>query len=233
MYNINSINLVEVLGKPTLHKRQKGKRAGMDNRVYINTISAFDIETTRIETIDNSVMYIWMWHFRNIDKQDDGITIYGRTWKEYIETCYTIKSWLDDNFENEKRPVYMVRLVHNLSYEFQFLSAFYPYTADEVFAIEKRKVARADSFSCIEDRCTYIHSNMSLRKYAKTWEAKHLKESGIDFNYEKKRFSWTPLTDSEMDYCEHDVLSVTDAYINEMQHYNDTLYTIPLLSRDM
>ena len=233
MYNVNEINLTSILGTPTIHKRQQGKRAGNDKRKYINTISAFDIETTRIPTIDNSVMYIWQWHFRNLDKEDDGITIYGRTWQEYLSTCEEIKTWINSNFDTKAEPIFMVRLVHNLSYEFQFLSGIYPYTENEVFAMEKRKVARADSFGCIEDRCTYIHSNLSLRKYAKNWNAKHLKESGIEFDYEKPRYSWTPMTTKELEYCENDVLSVTDAYINEMNHYHDTLYSIPLLPRDM
>ena len=99
--------------------------------------------------------------------------------------------------------------------------------------MEKRKVARADSYGCIEDRCTYIHSNLSLRNYAKQWNAKHSKESGIEFDYEKPRFSWTPLTTRELEYCEHDVLAVTEAYINEMNYYKDTLYSVPLLPRDM
>ena len=232
MYNVNEIDLIKILGIPTIHKRQQGKRAGKDKRKYINTISAFDIETTRIPTIDNSVMYIWQWHFRNLDKEDDGITIYGRTWQDYLTTCEKIKNWIYSTFDTND-PIFMVRLVHNLSYEFQFLSGIYPYNENEVFAIEKRKVARADSFNCIEDRCTYIHSNLSLRKYAETWNAKHLKESGIKFDYEKPRYSWTPLTTQELDYCEHDVLAVTDAYINELNHYKDTLYTIPLLQRGM
>ena len=231
MYEVSSLNLLEVLGKPELHKRQQGKRAGKDKRKYLDTISAFDIETTRITTIDNSVMYIWQWHFRKLNVEDKGITIYGRTWQEYIDTCHKIKEWVSQL--NSSEPVYLVRLVHNLSYEFQFLSGIYPYNEHEVFAIEKRKVARADSFGCIEDRCTYIHSNLSLRKYAENWNAEHAKESGIEYDYNKPRFSWTPLTTRELTYCEHDVLAVTEAYINEMNHYNDTLYSIPLLQRDM
>ena len=59
MYEVSTINLLEVLGKPEIHRRQQGKRAGKDKRKYLDTISAFDIETTRIPTIDNSGMYIW------------------------------------------------------------------------------------------------------------------------------------------------------------------------------
>ena len=227
MYEISKFDLIKALGQVSIHKRASGQRAGNDKRTYLSVISAFDIETTRIPTIDNSVMYIWMWHFRHMDTDDEGFTIYGRTWYEYLNTCNLLKDFISTNFPTKN--TYMVRLVHNLSYEFQFLSGIYPYTEKEVFCMDKRKVARADSFGCIEDRCTYIHSNLSLRKYAKNWNAAHLKESGIEYNYEKPRYSWTPMTTNELTYCEHDVLAVTDAYLNEMHHYNDTLYSVPLL----
>lgn len=230
MFNIARTDLIKALPKPEIMPRKKGVRAFGDKRSYIQVISAFDIETTRIESIDNSVMYIWQWNFHNLATNEHIITVYGRTWQEYMETCHKLKDYISQ-IESDN-PVYMVRLVHNLSYEFQFLSAFYDYKPDEVFAIKKRKVARADSFGCIEDRCTYIHSNLSLDKYAINWNAQHRKLSGEEFDYNKKRYSWTRMTPKELAYCENDVLSVTEAYINEMKHYDDNLYTIPLLQRD-
>ena len=232
MHNINSVDIKSMLGECTIHKRGTGQRAGQDKRTYISIISAFDIETTRIETIDNSVMYIWMWHFRHMDKPDKGFTVYGRTLQEYLNTCHQIKEFISEQLPTAQNA-YMVRLVHNLSYEFQFLSGIYPYTENEVFAMSKRKVARADEFGCIEDRCTYIHSNLSLRRYAESWNAEHQKESGIDFDYSKPRYPWTKLTPEELQYCEHDVLAVTEAYLNEMKYYKDTLYSVPLLRQAM
>ena len=231
MLDISKINLLEYLPEiPISLPRKQGSRSKADKRHYCQVLSSFDIETTRIPSIDNSVMYIWQWHFHNIQSlkfPESIVTVYGRTWGEYFQACTLIKTWL-----NEK-DLYMVRLVHNLSYEFQFISAFYDYKADEVFCMDKRKVARADSFDCIEDRCTFIHSNMSLSKYAETWGAEHHKLSGIEFDYNKPRYPWTPMTEQELAYCENDVLSVCEAYINEMNHYNDNLYSIPLLQRDM
>ena len=233
MYNVEQIDLIAKLGKCEIMPRKQGMRAKGDKRNYINIISSFDIETTRIPTIDNSVMYIWQWHFYNLKTHEPIITVYGRTWYEYLNTCKQIKEWISDCIPSNNSNSYMVRLVHNLSYEFQFLSGIYPYTEKEVFAIKKRKVAKADSFGCIEDRCTYIHSNMSLDKYAKEWGLKHKKLIGEEFDYDKPRYSWTPMTQKELDYCEHDVLSCTEAYVNEMEYYKDNLYTIPLLQRDM
>lgn len=226
MYNCQDEAAWKLLPYPRIMPRKKGVRARGDKRIYIQVLSCFDIETTRIETIDNSVMYIWQWHFYDLYEDKPIMTIYGRTWGEYVDTCNRIKQYVSQvECEN---PVYMVRLVHNLSYEFQFISAFYEYHEQDVFCTKKRKVVRADSFGCIEDRCTYIHSNMSLAKYAETWEAQHQKESGIEFDYTKKRYSWTPLTEFELKYCEADVLSCTEAYINEMKHFNDNLYSVPL-----
>ena len=39
-------------------KRKGGKRRG-DKKTYKELVCAFDIETTRIEEIDQSIMYIW------------------------------------------------------------------------------------------------------------------------------------------------------------------------------
>lgn len=231
MYSCNDELVWKSFPAITIMKRGTGQRTGKERRDYINIISGFDIETTRIETIDNSVMYIWQWHFYDLNTHSPIITIYGRTWEEYMKTCDKIVCLIHSI--PSQYPLYMVRLVHNLSYEFQFLSAFYEYRQEDVFAIDKRKIARADSFNCIEDRCTFIHSNMSLAKYAETWHTEHQKLSGEEFDYEKKRYSWTHMDEKELAYCENDVLSMVEAYVTEMDYYKDNLYSIPLLQRDM
>ena len=231
MIRFNDIeNITEGFPSLEIMPRKKGSRARADKRSYINIISAFDIETTRIPVIDNSVMYIWQWSFYDLKTDKFIYTIYGRTWGEYLKACSQIRDWIAENSKLDN--TYMVRLVHNLSYEFHFLSAYVDYKEDDVFALEKRKVVRADSFGCIEDRCTYIHSNMSLAKYAQTWDCDHQKLSGIEFDYNKPRYTWTEMTEEELQYCENDVLSCVEAYVKEMKHFGDTLYSVPLLQRD-
>ena len=231
MYSCNNPDVWKIFPSITIMRRGTGQRAGKNRRDYINIISGFDIETTRIESINNSVMYIWQWHFYDLDTNTPIITIYGRTWQEYLDICRKISDMIHSI--PSQYPLYMVRLIHNLSYEFQFLSAFYEYQPQDVFAIDKRKVARADSFNCIEDRCTFIHSNMSLAKYAQTWHTEHQKLSGEEFSYIKKRYSWTPMTEQELAYCENDVLAMVEAYVAEMKFNSDNIYTIPLLQRAM
>ena len=234
MIDIKTMNsIVEGFPKLTILPRKKGSRARADKRNYINIISSFDIETTRLSSIDNSVMYIWQWSFYDLNTDKFIYTVYGRTWEEYLKACRTIQAWIISQVPFPKAPIYMVRLVHNLSYEFHYLSAFVEYQEKDVFILEKRKIVRADSFNCIEDRCTYIHSNMSLSKYAQTWDCDHQKLSGIEFDYSKPRYPWTELTQEELQYCENDVLSVIEAYVKEMKHFNDTLYSVPLLLQGM
>lgn len=234
MINIENMDsIVEGFPKLTIIPRKKGSRARADKRSYINIISSFDIETTRLPSIDNSIMYIWQWSFYDLKTDKFIYTVYGRNWKEYLTACKDIKEYIKSQFPDSQNPVFMVRLVHNLSYEFHYLSAFVEYQEKDVFILEKRKIVRADSFNCIEDRCTYIHSNMSLSKYAQTWDCDHQKLSGIEFDYNKPRYPWTELNNEELQYCENDVLSVIEAYVKEMKHFNDTLYSVPLLPRGM
>ena len=49
-------------------------------------------------------------------------------------------------------------------------------------------------------------------------------------DYNEKRYSYTELSDAEIEYCMNDVICLCEAVIRKMQHDNDTLYTIPLTS---
>ena len=52
------------------------------NRIdYINILSAFDIETTSLSDIKQAFMYVWQWHFINLETGEN-LTVYGRYWDE-------------------------------------------------------------------------------------------------------------------------------------------------------
>lgn len=228
MIYFHDFDISRIFENAKILKRKRGYRAPQKKRRdYISILSCFDIETTRIKEIDNSVMYIWQWGFFDLKTNQHIATLYGRTWEDYLTLCEQIQSEISA-LKTDDTDIYMVRLVHNLSYEFQFLSGIHHYNPEDVFIIRDRKILKADSFGCIEDRCTYLHSNLSLDKYAKQWGAKHEKLSGEDFDYSKERYYFTPLTISELLYCEHDILSCLEAYTNEMQYFGDDLYTVPL-----
>ena len=128
-------------------KRKGGSKRG-DKKTYKELVCAFDIETTRIAEIDQSIMYIWQFQV------DEICTVYGRSWDEYQAFVAQICEALGDD--------YLVVYVHNLSYEFQFLAGIYPFKASEVFAVESRKVLKCEMFGHIEYRCSYLQTNMSL-----------------------------------------------------------------------
>ena len=196
-------------------KRKGGSKRG-DKKTYKNLVCAFDIETTRIEEIDQSIMYIWQFQV------DELCTVYGRTWEEYQAFIDGICAALGDD--------YLVVYVHNLSYEFQFLAGIYPFKTSEVFAVESRKVLKCEMYGHIEYRCSYLQTNMSLAQFTKKMNVKHQKLSGAEFDYTKLRYPWTELTDRELEYCVNDVRGLVEAIKAEMQRDNDNLYTIPMTS---
>lgn len=196
--------------------RQSKKRTG---RPYYNAIGAFDIETTSIDDIEQSVMYIWQYALMDLEKEE--ITcVYGRTWKEWIEFSEIL------NAGNGKILTY----VHNLAYEFQFLRGIHKFESDEVFLIKSRKPLKLEYSSGIEMRCSYMLTNSSLAKFTKDYNVEHQKLSGVEFNYGKKRYWFTKMTDREIEYAVNDVIGLAEAIYKLMVANNDNPYSIPLTS---
>lgn len=196
-------------------KRKSGNQRTKKRTKYKDLITAFDIETTRLADIEQSIMYIWQWQF------GDEYTVVGRTWEQFETFQRKLANILDDSV--------LVVFVHNLSYEFQFLRGIYNFQPDEVFAVKSRKVLKCNMHEHFEFRCSYIHSNMNLDTYTKKMGVKHKKLTGT-FDYDKLRYPWTELTDDEIAYCVHDVQGLVEAIEIEMKHDGDNLYTFPLTS---
>ena len=197
-------------------KNRRGNPAGK-RRHYIGITTAFDIETTVLEEIEQSVMYIWQWQF------GEDYTVIGRTWEEFLDLQHRIIDALPDDH-------WLVVYVHNLSYEFQFLKGIYQFTPEDVFATGSRKPIKCDMWGCFEFRCSYKLTNMSLKQFTTRMRVKHIKLSGEEFNYSVKRFPWSTLTDDELEYCINDVLGLVEAINALMERDKDTLQTIPLTS---
>ncbi len=198
-------------------KRGRGNPRTRKKVYYKDVICAFDIETTRLADIEQSIMYIWMLHIHN------HVTIIGRTWEELKNLFLQIREELQDNT--------LCIFVHNLSYEFQFLRAIYDFLPEEVFAVDSRKVLRCSMFdNKIEFRCSYLHTNMSLAEYTNKMDVEHKKLDGEEFDYTKERYPCTPLTEKEIAYCIHDVVGLCEALEKEMTIDGDNLYTLPLTS---
>lgn len=196
------------------------KNKGNENKPDImDIVTAFDIETTRIESINQSVMYTWQWHFSS----PLNICVVGRTWPDFLGFIELLKF-------NMPEGTTLIIYDHNLGYEFQFLAAFYPFTDDEVKAVKSRKVLSCTMYNKFVFRDSLLHTNMSLKEFLKKMNVEHQKVSGAEFDYKKQRYAWTPLTDLEMKYITHDVIGLCEAIEAEMKMDGDTLHTIPLTS---
>lgn len=195
-------------------ERKTKVRAKRKKFKYLDLVCAFDIETTRIPEIEQSLMYIWQFAV------NEKTVIIGRTWVEYLDFCRKIRFYLE---EDEKVKVW----VHNLSYEFHFLRGVIDFRPEDVFAVQSRKILKAED-DRIEYCCSYLHSNMSLKVYADKMQTVHKKLP--DYHYSKARYPWTPLTAEELHYCTNDVICLVEAIKAEMTQDGDDLYTIPATS---
>lgn len=198
--------------------RNYSKRKKSDKTLFRNCMCAFDIETTYLDDVEQSIMYIWQ--FAVMDLRNGNIWYcFGRTWEQFTK--------LLDSFYHEGITVLV--WAHNLSYEFQFMRHWLPFQKDKIFALKSRKVVRAD-IDGVQFRCSYIQTNKSLDAFTRDMGVVHQKLSGVEFDYSKKRYPWTEMTTEELQYCCNDVVGLLESMQVRMRMENDTLYSLPLTS---
>ena len=210
------------------HTKKKRRKLKQE---LINAVCAFDIETSTVWLNSNkelydvhSFMYIWQ-------MQIEEETIIGRTWEEFFAFLDILRDALvkiQINNHLSEVPV-LVFWVHNLAYEWTFLSGLYPFKNEECFFRQERKPIYCKMFNCFEMRCSYLQTNLSLSALCKQTGVPE-KKSGQKFNYDKIRFPWTELSDFELDYCITDVQSLVKAMKYRISMGGDTLLTVPITS---
>ena len=214
-----------------VEETKKQRRKAQDRHRLLNCYTAFDIETSTIwlnpdkKLYDvHSFMYIWQF-------QLEDYTVKGRTWAEFFQLLDTLRQAIGRIREDEKleKNPLMIIWVHNLAYEFQFLSGLYPFTNDECFFRDVRKPIYCRMFDTFEYRCSYIQSNLSLDALCKQTGVQN-KLSGQKFNYDKIRYPWTRLTPFEEEYTTVDVQSLVQAMKYRISRGGDNLQTVPLTS---
>lgn len=185
---------------------------------YCDVICAFDVETTQIEPEPGnkqSFMYVWQFAIGT------EFVIIGRTWEEFLSLVDML--WQRSNGNQ------IVCFVHNLSYEFQFLSGIWNFDNEEVFVTEPRKILKA-TLGVLEFRCSYLLTNLSLKDLTRRYGVEHGKLSGEEFDYTQTRYPWTELTERETEYIVNDVIGLIEAVQILMGLYGDDLYSLPLTS---
>lgn len=207
--------LPAILAAIPVAKKGKGRtRKGRKGVYYLDAVCAFDIETSRTAVHGEQQAFMYLWQFQ-LDKY---FCIYGRYWSEYRDLCDLIE---------QHCKAKMVVFVHNLSHEFQFLKAHFEFDPEKVFALDKRKILRAEC-DMVEYRCSYLLTNMSLDAYTHKMGVKNAKVHGFD--YDKVRYPWTQLSDFELDYATSDVIGLVQALKMQMKLDGDNLYTLPMTS---
>lgn len=191
---------------PVVKKLRKSK--------YYNIPCAFDIETSSTYKDDKKIafMYIWMLSI-------DGNIIVGRTWWDFAEVMVKIINHL--NISLNKR---LVIYVHNLAYEFQFISKIFEW--EDIFSIKERKPIYAVTKQGIEFRCSYLLTNKSLESLSKDLIKYKADKKVGDLDYNLIRHSETPLTEKEIGYCINDVVVVTN-FIKETMEQDGDITKIP------
>lgn len=214
--NYPEVNIEKIFSGFGTVPRDVGNNGSKSRRRYVDCVCAFDIETTALPEIEQSFMYVWQFQV------DELYTIIGRSWDQFTQMLSRIRAVIGDRW--------LVVYVHNLSYEFQFLSGIYEFGENDVFCMDSRKILKCDMYKHFEFRCSYIQSNMSLDEFTKKYNVQHQKISGDLFDYSKTRYPWTELNDIELKYITNDVLGLVEAIKKEMALDNDNLYSIPLTS---
>ena len=228
---VGTIDWYKYLSKFGLVEDSKRRRRSQHKHRVLNVYTAFDIETSTIWLNEDHSLYdvhsfMYVWQF-----QIEEYTVKGRTWEEYFTFLDELRKAIDHIRTDNNLSVnpYLVIWVHNLAYEFSFLSGLYPFTNDECFFRDVRKPIYCRMYDTFEYRCSYIQTNLSLSALCKQTGVKQ-KLSGQKYDYDKIRYPWTPLTDFENEYTTIDVESLVNAMKYRIQRGGDSLVTVPLTS---
>ena len=201
-----------------------------------NSIICFDIETTSYFLISgmlqpylvdkNAPDYIknlnecpkgaivWIWQI-NIN----GRSYYGRDISEFAPFLQKICC--------KNQYQHLTVWVHNLAFEFQFIREYL--NISDMFARTIRKPMKfnavfTDSVSCTF-RCSYMLTRLSLENWAKKIGNVEKQSGTVDYNV--LRTPYTPVTETELTYCDYDVY-IMYLGIRQFLHKYENIKDIPL-----
>lgn len=188
---------------------------------YYNIPAAFDIEVSsfyqngqKAPENKRAIMYIWQFGLGNL------VTT-GRTWDEFIAFTNVLAKVL--SLDNDLR---LVVYVHNLPYEFGFMRKRFEW--DEVFILSERKPVYARTVNGIEFRCSLkLSGGRSLAAVGKELQKYPVQKKEGDLDYELIRTPLTPLSSTELGYCENDIRVILH-YIQEKIEQDGDITRIPL-----
>lgn len=192
-------------------KRRKQVYIYDKHRKYARICSGFDIETTRIG--ENAYMYHWQ-----VSMNEH--TLLMRRWDDFSKLLRALDSWC------EPKKCSIIMWVANLGHEFAFLCC--RYKAKKIFATDAHTPLTVDIGRVQFRECLTISGQGGLANLAdKYTQTKKLKG---DLDYDVIRNSYTPLTDTELQYCINDVRILAEFAEYMFTEYSDKKLDLPLTS---
>ena len=207
------------------------KHRDKEGRDTLNIYSAFDIETSTVWMNDDHSLYDVHAFMYSWAMQIEDITVLGREWLDFfsfLSELFSASTKVKNELKLSTEPK-LVIWVHNLSYEFAWLSGLYKFRDEDCFFRDVRKPIYVRMDHIFEFRCSYIQTNLSLAMLCKQMGVPQ-KLSGQQFDYNKIRYPWTPLTEYETQYIITDVESLVLAMKKRISMNGDNLITVPLTS---
>jgi len=209
-----------------------------ENEDHLNTAVAFDTEATTFFTKDGETINATEYSEKNGEERRDyepgactyvwmfglcGLVCYGRTLEEFVAFTEELTEFFRK--ENDGCYLTLVVYVHNLAYDFAFFHKYFKF--EKVFSLERRKPLTAKTERCLEFRCSYLLTGVSLEKLAEKCTKYHASKMVGDLDYNQIRHPGTPLDTTELKYCENDVRVIMN-YITEQIEKEGKITRIPL-----
>ena len=141
---------------------------------YLKQPAFLDTETSHNHDEENPIGWIYQWCL-----EFNGQYLIGRKPRELVSHLKQITDFYE--LDDKKR---LVIYIHNASYDLTYLYKFMNevFGVPELLAIKPHKILTA-RYGGLEFRCTWLLSNMSLRKWGEKLGCKVLKLSGaIDYD---------------------------------------------------
>lgn len=181
---------------------------------YYNIPAAFDIEVSSFMQNDEKKASMYIWQFGILNW-----VTYGRTWDEF-ESFMSVLSTILSLGDDYRLVIY----VQNLGYEFQFIRKHFEWS--KLFFLDERKPVYAITGG-FEFKCSWKLSSKSLEKMGEDLQKYKVAKKVGDLDYNLIRTSSTPVTSTELGYCESDI-RVVIAYIQEKIEQDGDILKIPL-----
>ena len=178
--------------------------------IYDDNIYTFDIETTSLFLDADGQYKTWS---RDIPKKSDKIGVcyiwqFGANDQVYYGRDIFDFNYILNQISDADITKYVY--IHNLSFEWNWLLNIfekYNYTVENMVARAPHKPIQFKIPELnIVFRCSYMLTNLSLDESAKKYTA--LTKKTGDLNYNLARGITTDLDETELNYCEYDILTL-------------------------